>query len=81
MKLVSFKVTDEIALKLESLQGDEKSISLVAKRIVEESLENASRKIPVEEKLEAVEEKLDSKIDEVLDLLRSQLPGKSPKVV
>ncbi|MBW4597699.1 MAG: hypothetical protein KME46_33545 [Brasilonema angustatum HA4187-MV1] len=71
MKLVSFKVTDDIALKLESLQGEEKSISLVAKRLVEESLESASRKMPTEEKLEAMEKKL----EQVLSLLTPEKPS------
>ncbi len=69
MKLISFKISDELAERLEALQGDEKSLSLVAKRILEESLDNASRKQPVDEKLD--------QILEIVGELRSQTLGES----
>ncbi len=59
MKLISFKVSDEIAEYVESLVTiEDASISLVAKRIFLEAINKASRKTTVEERLEAIENQL-----------------------
>jgi ribosomal protein S27AE len=59
MQLMSFKVSDEIAAQLESIKGDEDSISLVAKRILLETIGTANRKTPVEEKIDLILQKLE----------------------
>lgn len=59
--LISFKLSEDILDRLEAIQKDEESLSLVAKRIVEESIEGAKPKTTLEEKM-----------DEVLDLLRGK---------
>lgn len=59
MKLISFKVSDEVAEYVESLvSNEEPSISLVAKRIFLEAIDRAERKTTVDERLEAIENQL-----------------------
>lgn len=59
MKLISFKIPDDVASKLESLKSDEDSISLVAKRIVLEALGIASRRTTLEEKIDLILEEIE----------------------
>ncbi|MUH00323.1 hypothetical protein F7734_51865 [Scytonema sp. UIC 10036] len=47
MKLIAFKISDELALKLGELIGDDKSISLVARDILEQTIMGESRPQPV----------------------------------
>jgi hypothetical protein len=73
--LISFKVSEEFLDKLEALQVGDESLSLTVKRISEEHLGIAKPRTTVEERVDTV----NSKVDQVLDLLRS-LPTELGKV-
>lgn len=59
--LISFKLSEETLDKLEAIRKDEDSLSLVAKRLVEEMVGVTKPKTTLEDK-----------VDEVLDLLRGK---------
>lgn len=65
--LISFKLPEDLLDKLEAIQKDKESLSLVAKRIVEESIEGAKPKTTVEDRIEGIEDK----IDNILALLQA----------
>ncbi|KOP28271.1 hypothetical protein AMR41_00030 [Hapalosiphon sp. MRB220] len=59
--LISFKASEELLDKLEELRRGDESLSLVVKRIAEESVGMATPKTTVEDK-----------VDQILDLLRGK---------